>query len=105
MKNFYSVYLENKEVEFNEYEKLESFSDENVVIKWREDYQKADSLIFKEMTYKELKSVLEKKSFSVVKKDDLYYRTLNGQVSSFEFGSKIDAYMDCFLYAYEKEMI
>lgn len=69
--------------------------------------EEGDKLLSPLMKYSDFVFMLEEKGYRVYleDKDGLYYKVLEGDVSSIPYETELDAYMDCFIHAVENNRL
>ncbi len=82
-----------------------SISDKNEIV-WREDLQKMNEC-FRTQTVKDFIVLLNDAGFGkpVLMDNGCYCRVLKGDVSPTQFDTEMDAYVDCYSYAIERNLI
>lgn len=99
MKNFYEIKVEDRVIPFSKYKDLSEEELNLAKIKWREDYKDASETLFSDLRFIDLKEKLNSLGYDVVSYKGVYHRVLNKSLSSFEFESEIDAYVDCYMHS------
>lgn len=99
MKNFYEIKVEDRVIPFSEYKNLSEEELNLAKIEWREDCKEASKALFTDLMFTELKEKLNGLGYDVVSYKGVYHRVLNKSLSSFEFESEIDAYVDCYMHS------
>lgn len=99
MKNFYEIKVEDRVIPFSEYKNLSEEELQLAKIKWREDCKESSKALFYDLRFIVLKEKLNGLGYDVVFYKGVYHRVLNKSLSSFEFESEIDAYVDCYMHS------
>lgn len=88
--------MKNEKIEFKDW-----YAIINGVVYFREEMKEADKEVFKDINYNKMVLMLNKLDYTVKKDGKYTYRLLKGSQSTEKFNNEEDAYLSCYLHAYE----